>query len=78
MPVLKLVSRGEEAVPEPRILLLVADLLEDVGEQVLCFCVVRLSLDELVHDLRGEQIFPFVVQLLAASENLLAPPIIST
>ena len=31
----ELVGSGEEAVAEPRVLLLVADLLEDVGEQIL-------------------------------------------
>ena len=37
----------------------------------LAVCVVRLGLDQLVHDLRGEQVLARVVQLAAAGEDLL-------
>ena len=75
----ELVGGGEEAVAQARVLLLVAELLEDVGEQVLGLGVVRLGLDQLVHDLRGEQ----VLALRRAARgrgrgSSREPPIIST
>ena len=47
----QLVGGGEEAVAQPGVLLLVAELLEDVGQQVLGGLVVRLGLHQLVQDL---------------------------
>jgi hypothetical protein len=78
MPLRSSYAAGEEAVAQARILLLVAELLEHVGEQVLGRLVLRLGLHELVQDLLREQVLALVVQLLAARQDLLPPPIIST
>ena len=67
------VSGGEEAVAQARVLLLIADLLEDVRQQVFCGIVIRLGLDQLVHDLRGEEVPPLVMQFAATGEDLLGP-----
>ncbi len=66
----QLVGPGQEAVAQPRVLLLVADLLEDIGQQVLGWLVVRLGLYQLVENFLGQQVLAFVVKLLAAGENL--------
>ena len=63
MPVAQLVGAGEEAVAQAGVFLLVADLLEDVGQQVLGLLVVGLGVDELVEDFRGEQVLALVVEL---------------
>ena len=73
MPGPQLVGGGEEAVAQPRVLLLVAELLEDVGEQILGLAVVGLGLNQLVHDLSGQQIVARVVQFAAPREDRRAP-----
>jgi hypothetical protein len=50
--------------------LLVADLLEDIGQQARGLLVVGLGVYQLVQDFLGQQVLAFVVKLPAAGENL--------
>ena len=61
----QLESAGQEAVPESRVFLLVADLLPDVGEQVLGFLVFGLRPDQLVENLLRMAVLAFLEQLEA-------------
>ena len=65
------VGSGEEAVAQAGILLLVANLLEDIGQQVFRFLIGGFGVDELVQDFLGKQVLALAVELSAAGKNLL-------
>ena len=67
----KFVGGGKEAVAETGILLLVADLLEDVGEQILGPGIVGFGLHQLVHDLGREQVLAGIMELPPTGEDFL-------
>ena len=64
------VGGGEETVPQTGVLLLVADLLEHVRQQILGGLVLRFGLHQLVQDFLGEEVLALVVEFPAAGEDL--------
>ncbi len=59
----QLVGPGEQAVSQARILLLIAERLVDVGQQVLRRLVLRLGIYLFVRNLTGVEIPALVLQL---------------
>jgi hypothetical protein len=61
---------GQEAVAHAGALLLVADLLEDLGQQVFGRLVVRFCVDQLIENLHGQAILALPVEFLALVDDL--------
>ena len=71
MPAPKLIGTREETITKSRIFLLISELFEDICQQVLGGLILRLGLNQLVHDLLGQQILAFVVQLPPSGDDFL-------
>ena len=71
-------AAARKAVAHAGALLLVADLLEDVGQQILGLLVARLGIDQLVQNFLGMAVLPWSKSSLPLAMMFSAPPIIST